>query len=107
MLEKYEVTKEAILAMAEKSPDAKEVLKAGFPEAFVDDKYFDLVALKGDHTLFTDKEARRAGFRDSLFMQVRGIGCCKGKAFILDDSYQEWTLVRDDFDQLCLTVERK
>ena len=31
---KYEITKEQILRMAEQCPTAKEVLRAGFPEAF-------------------------------------------------------------------------
>ena len=106
MSEKYEVTKEAILAMAEKSPDAKEVLKVGFPKAF-EEKHFDLVALKGNHTLFTNEEAKRAGFKDNCFMQIRGVGQYARRAFLLDEYYLKWDLRRDCNENLQLTVERK
>ncbi|KKM76299.1 hypothetical protein LCGC14_1381470 [marine sediment metagenome] len=95
MPEKYEVTKEAILAMAEKSPEAKEMLKAGFPEAFEEDKHFDLTKLKDKRYIFTDEEAKRAGFRDQAFMNVRVDGEYRGIAFYLQEAGLKWTLVRD------------
>ncbi len=107
MSEKYEVTKEAILAMAEKCPEAKEVLRVGFPQAFEGEKTFDLLKLKNRHQLFTTEEAHRAGFNNSMFFQVRGHGEYEGIAFYLQEAGLKWTLVRDKDDALCLTVERK
>ena len=105
--ERYEVTKETILKMVEKCPEAKEALKAGFPQAFEEEKNFNLHALKNDEFLFTNEEGRRAGFNDRWFMKVRG-GCeFDGIAFYLEEQYLKWALERDDKNYLCLTVERK
>ena len=105
--ERYEVTKETILKMVEKCPEAKEVLKAGFPQAFENEKHFNLVALTKNGYLFTNEEARKAGFENKLFIQVRGIGQYAGIAFRLQENDLKWELRHDDLDQLCLTVERK
>ncbi len=100
MTEKFEVTKEAILAMVEKCPEAKEVLKAGFPGAFekaleIDKKYFNLNALNNtDGRLFTQAQAEDAGFGYNHFMSVRLGGSMRGIAFVLDSSYN-W-----EFDEL-------
>ncbi len=105
--EKYEVTKEAILKMVEKCPEAKEALKAGFPQAFEEKKHFDLHALKDAYRLFTDNEAQRAGFQSASFMLVRCGHEYDGIAIYLDEDYLKWALKRDSHDRLCLTVERK
>jgi len=105
MSEKYEVTKEAILAMSTICPEAEKMLKAGFPEAFADKKHFDLMKLKNSLRLFTHEEAQRAGFKDNFFMQIRGRGGYAEIAFYLSEEYLKWHFLRDDGDRLCLTVE--
>lgn len=105
--EKYEITKEAILKMAEKCSEAKEVLKAGFPQAFENGKHFNLRLLKGGNLIFTHREARQAGFEDGSFINVRQHGKYKGIAFFLNDTSLKWELVRDLNNLLCLTVERR
>ncbi len=107
MSEEYKITKEAILAMAEKCPEAKEALKAGFPKAVEDDRTFDLFKLKNSDYLFTDEEAQRAGFKDYRFMQVRWGGKYGGIAIYLSEKCLKWTLEHDSTDHLCLTVERQ
>ena len=107
MSEEYKITKEAILKMAEKCPEAREVLKAGFPKAFEEKKHFDLTKLKGNRYIFTDEEAKRAGFHGQTFMNIRVDGEYRGIAFFLNDTSLKWELVHDKADLLCLTVERK
>ena len=105
--EKYEVTKEAILKMVEKCPEAKEVLKAGFPQAFEKKKTFDLLKLKDSGFIFTAIEARAAGFEDRYFLKIRTGGKYEGIAFYLEENYLKWDLKREDTEALCLTVEPK
>ncbi|KKN12367.1 hypothetical protein LCGC14_1017070 [marine sediment metagenome] len=105
--EKYEVTKEAILKMAKKCPEAKEALKAGFPKAFGEKKTFDLLKLKHSGLIFTMEEALAAGFNDKYFLKVRSGGKYGGIAFYLEEGYLKWELKRDGHGSLCLTVEPK
>ena len=105
--EKYEVTKTAILKMAEKCPEAKEALKAGFPKAFEKCRTFDLLKLKDSEHIFTMQEARAAGFDDNYFLKVRTGSKYKGIAFYLEENYLEWEFITDSHNNLCLTVTRK
>ena len=41
-MKEYKITKERLEAMAKKCPEAKEVLKEGFPEAFMEEKWEDI-----------------------------------------------------------------
>ncbi|HDZ14330.1 hypothetical protein LCGC14_1069080 [marine sediment metagenome] len=107
MSEKFEVTKEAILAMVEKCPEAKEALKAGFPGAFENKKSFDLIQLTNGGYICTNQEAEAAGFNSRSFLAVRIGGEYDGIAFYLEENYLRWNLVRDGNSALCLTVERK
>ena len=107
MSEKFEVTKEAILAMVEKCPEAKTVLKAGFPGAFKgNDKYFDLDRLSSNHRLFTDSEAMAAGFHDSDFFGIRTASKnpdYNGTTFFLDRNYN-WAIKRGDGEYFDLLI---
>ena len=103
-MKKYEVTKEAILAGVKQCPDAKNVLKAMFPEAFKKD--FDLFKLSNGYDLFSRESSRAAGFKSENFMQVRGSDEFKGIAFVLDPIYS-WTLKTDARGDLCLIPTNK
>ncbi|HDZ27503.1 MAG TPA: hypothetical protein ENH65_13450 [Candidatus Aminicenantes bacterium] len=105
--EKYEVTKETILKMVEKCPEAEEMLKVGFPKAFEKGRTFDLIKLKDNEFIFTTKEALSAGFNDGYFLKVRTGGKYKGIAFYLDETYLKWDFRRDSHSSLCLTVAWK
>ncbi len=71
MSEKFEFTKEAILAMAEKCPEAKAVLKAGFPAAFEGDEYFDFSKATLDFKPPSDMGS----------MDIQILGACGGPLF--------------------------
>ena len=106
-MSKLEITKEKVLKAAKECPDAKKVLKGMFPEAFEDEKYFDLLKLnKGDYTLFESKESRDAGFNDYLFFQIRGAGIFGGKSFYLNKSYN-WDIITDNEGEKVLLPTRK
>ncbi len=107
MSEEYKITKEAILKMAAKCPEAKEALKAGFPQAFERGKTFDLLKLKDSAFIFSPEEALAAGFTDNYFMKVRTGGTYKGIAFYLEENYLKWDFFHDSHNSPCLTVERK
>ena len=53
-MEELKVTKEKVLAAAEKCPTAKEVLEELFPEAFEDDKYPVKISIVGKKGYPTD-----------------------------------------------------
>lgn len=102
------ISKERVLEAASKCSTAKETLKTLFPEAFEEkSKYFDLNHLrKHENMIFGSEESKRAGFKDGYFMQVRGLGEYRGKAFYLRPEYN-WELIHDELGQLCLLPTKK
>ncbi len=82
-------------------------LKTIFPGAFAkEDKYFNLDALShSGGRLFTDEQAREAGFAYYHFMAISLMGRLAGKAIVLDSRYN-WELnkkVDDDYHLLIPT----
>lgn len=109
MSEEYKITKQAILKMVEKCPEAKEALKAGFPEAFEGDEYFNLEGL-GDKAgyLFTNREAQRAGFEDRGFLKIlNSTDENDGKAFFLFSSPDVvWELRQVSYGQILIPTRK-
>lgn len=104
---KIETTKERILEAASMCSAAKEILKDLFPQAFEDDKYFDLSKLPNDnYCLFTNKAAKDAGFIDKSFLEIKVSGEYSKKAFYLNDDYN-WELKRDSSGDLVLIPTEK
>lgn len=95
-MSKSKPTKEQILAAAKTSPEAKKALAKLFPDLFKP-KGFNIKALarKGStFKLFTEAQAKAAGFEDANFMEVRACGAYQHKGFYLESTYQ-WKLVKD------------
>lgn len=96
------VTKERVLEAAKQCPTAKETLKALFPEAFEDEKYFQL----GRQGTRLDNSEDLIKLRlHPATLSIRNAGQFAGKAFFLDnktDSTVKWEIVKDEFDVLCL-----
>lgn len=70
-------------------------------------KYFDLFKLtKGDVIIFKNSLARKAGFEDKLFMQIRGSEEYNGKAFFLCKDYK-WELKEDSSGSLVLIPTKR
>lgn len=104
---KLETTKERILEAASKCSAAKETLKDLFPTAFEDDKYFDLSKLpNNNYYLFSNEDAKAAGFFNNELLQIRTLEEYANKAFYLDYRYN-WELKRDSADQLVLIPTKK
>jgi hypothetical protein len=76
----FKITKEQILAMAEKCPTAKEVLKAGFPEAFKVNEEWEEVGLKHFHLWGNGREVYLAVGKDCpLLVSINSASCIKEK----------------------------
>ena len=88
------VTKEKVLEAAKDCKDAERVLKTLFPEAFEDNKYFDLHPLDENTLLFDNDKGRACGFSDGAFMQIRSNGEYAYKGFYLSLFYN-WSIVED------------
>jgi hypothetical protein len=105
------ITKEKVLEAASKCETAKETLKTLFPEVFKDDKYFDLYKLnnhkgeEGRMFLFSEYQAKSAGFINRYFMQVRGKTDLKDKAFYLANAYN-WELKYDEGDLVLIPTKK-
>lgn len=81
-MDELKIKKERVLEAAEGCADVKRVMKKLFPEAFEDDKYFDLWKLNdGRLGLVSNEAARAAGFTGNAFMQVMVEGPNAGKSF--------------------------
>ena len=111
-MKKLEITAEKIKAGAEKCPEAKEVLEEMFPEAFKDDKYFELDKLKiNKHfnefpiDIFTNKSCIDMVL-DNQFIQIRQGGEYQNKAFYLSNCCN-WEIIKDAQDLLCLVPTKK
>ena len=65
------IESEKVLALAKKHPERRDDLSELFPEAFKNDKYFDLSSL-GDANgfIFSFGEAKAAGFESRYFLKV-------------------------------------
>jgi len=102
-----ETTKEKILEAAKVSEEAKDVLEKLFPEAFEENKFFNLnELLQGKHQIFSDDNSKKAGFISSGFIEIRENGEYRNKAFYLSDEYN-WEMKYDDEKMLCLIPTRK
>jgi hypothetical protein len=97
-------SKEQILEAAKTSPEARKALIELFPEIFQEKKYFDLSKLP--KPLFSNEDARSAGFYDKNFLQVRKYDTYANKAFYLSNHYN-WELVEDETGMLCLIPTKK
>jgi len=95
------ITKEKVIAAANKCSAAKEVLKEMFPEVFEDDKYFNFAGSAG-----IDNEFKSNYLPDSSMIQIRRIGKYKNKAFYLTSKYN-WKIERDNEGDLCLIPTKK
>lgn len=98
---KLEIDSERVKQAAESCGTAKTALKILFPEVFEkkirgDFDITKLIRTPGNYsyTLFTEEQARAAGFRDNSFMQSRSGGQYDGVGFFLHSDYQ-WQLAYD------------
>lgn len=94
------ITKEKILAGADKCPQAREVLKSMFPEVFEDDKSINVSLL----------DVGKAG--SNSLIEPRAGEKYMGKAFCLREKQTKygtvtWELVRDKVGYLCLVPTKK
>lgn len=88
---KHEITTEKILEAASKCSQAKETLKILFPEAFKEDKYFDLKSKSGTISL-----QFRGGEDLPVRIEVRTTGKFENKGFYLSTTV-DWNIERDEF----------
>lgn len=86
------ITKEKVLEAASKCSTAKEVLKTMFPECFEVEHSLAPLCLAEPGYIFTDAQARAAGFRDNGFLKVFRNGFEANTCFYLSDSCATWTL---------------
>lgn len=99
-------TKEQIIEAASVSEEAKTVLEKLFPGVFEENKYFNLKHLAIEKsTLFSKEKAEKSGLIPD-FMQIRGSGEYKNKAFFLDNCYN-WEIIKDSGGTLCLIPTKK
>jgi len=106
-----ETTVEAIVGLHDIACSKwKAIIKKNHPECFPEEsKYFDLSHLRTDedsNRIFTDEQAIACGFENGDFLQVRGRGDYKHKAFYLDDKY-DWEILKDASNTLVLLVPTK
>lgn len=105
MSEDLKITKEKVLEAASKCSIAKETLKTLFPEAFKENRHFNLSKLPSRP--FSYDASLEAGFKDNGFLQVRATGANAGIGFFLDNAY-DWEMVIDnDNGCYCLIPKRK
>ena len=103
------LTKEQLLEAGKVNEKVKEALTKLFPEVFEEEKYFDLEHLpfhEGYTPVFPEEAAKKAGFMDNNFFQIRNSCEYAGKSFFLDD-YYNWKLERDSQGALCLIPTKK
>ena len=99
---KLEITKERVISATETCPTAKETLKALFPEAFEDEKYFNFESLECS---FLEGKNIPRDF-SITWLQVRSDGNLAWKGFYLD-RYLNWEIVKDNFGEMVLVPTKK
>ena len=100
------LTKEQILEAAKSSKEIKQALKKLCPDAFEDEEYFNLSALIDGDSIFFFFLSNNAGFPSKFFLNVRGVGRLKNKAFFLTSACN-WKLEKDNLGVLCLIPTKK
>lgn len=104
------IDSEKVKQAANSCPEAKRILEILFPGQTAPGDDFNLRALtpsQGGVYLFTLDKARKAGFNNESFMQVRSNGEYAGKAFFLDCGSYSWELKTDKDGSMVLIPRRK
>ena len=102
---KDKMTKAKVLEAAAKCSTAKATLQTLFPEAFEDEKYFDLTKLSKIQFLDND-DCVKAGFDNNYALQIRTGGHYAFKGFHLSNNY-DWKIVQDEVNDTVLIPTRK
>jgi len=113
-MKNLEITQEKVIEAANKCPQAEEVLKTLFPEAFesAKSKYINLQALtlKGvgvrPSQIFSDEALREIGVYPNTFMEIRTSGQYMYQSFYLPSSY-DWLMITDSENVQCLVPTKK
>jgi len=79
------ITKEKVLEASKGCPEAKKTLETLFPEAFEDERYYDL----------TNAPFKLIGGIGLPNIEVRMDGNYKNKAFFLSSHSTNWEIIRD------------
>lgn len=111
-MSELKITKEKVLEAAAKCSTAKETLKTLFPEAFDDQKYFNLNSLVLDgfnEILITKEKCKKIDFlnkQGTPLLQVRMHGKYSYKGFYLDDEVN-WEILTDHYGYKVLVPTKK
>jgi len=104
-MSEYKISKDVILEAGRLCPTVRDYLQKEVPEAFEDDKYFNLSFLNIGGGIFKRDLLEKCGL-DSYTIQIRDSGEYKNKAFYLDNDYN-WEVKKDNENILCLILTRK
>lgn len=100
----FQVTEEFLQKVAATGGAAHALIREKFPAIVTKFSLDGLIPneRKGSFRLFTNEQARTAGFVDDGFMQVRSCGDYYNQAFYLDRYHYDWKLVDDTGGDLLL-----